>query len=139
MLRRLFGGWSDHPPAPEVPDAPVPAVDATLASLEAGSDQFAIFDAGRGRYVQVSVSEAGLYGEAVSNAFLKGAERLDDIALQTLERMGWAAGGPDSNFTRTWARWTGDDRSRVVDDIVGTLTRVYGLPSAGPLDITTGT
>ena len=139
MLRHSFGGGSDHLPAPEVPDAPVPAVDATLASLEAGSDRFAIVDAGRGRAVQVSVSEAGFYGGVVSNAFPKGAERLDDAALETLERMGWAATGPDPNFTRTWAGWTTDDRSRVVDDIVKPLTQVYGLLSAAPLDSTTGT
>ena len=139
MLRRLFGGRSDHPTPSDFPTEPVPAVDAALAALETGSDQFAIFDAGHGHYVQVSVSESGLYGEAVSNAYLKGSERLDDVALQKLSSMGWAMADPDANFSQIWARWTGDDRSRVVDDIVGTLTAVYGMPSGGPVAVTTGT
>jgi hypothetical protein len=140
MLRRIFGGGADRPAEPERGPAGAPraAVDATLARLEAGDDTFVIFDAGRGRYVQVSVGDGGLYGEAVSNRYLKGDKRIDETAMQTLAQMGWTQ-EPDANYSRTWTDWRGDQRASVVDDIVGTLMVVYEMPAAGPLDITTGT
>jgi len=137
MLRRLFGGGADDPGAPDRGGDPLASVDSTLARLETGRDTFAIFDAGDGHYVQVSIGDTGLYGEAVSNAYLKGIERLGDDAIETLGTMGWVAVG-DANFSRTWDRWTGDDRAQVVDDIVGTLRLVYEMPPDGPLDITVG-
>ncbi len=139
MLRRLFGGRTDKPPRSGAADAPEPAVDATLAYLEAGHDQFAIFDAGRGRYLQVSVADDGsLYGEAVSNTYLKGNERIGDDAILALASMGWTM-APDPNYSRTWDAWQGDARVAVVDDILETLMLAYEMPADGPLDITTGT
>ena len=85
------------------------------------------------------MGDNGLNGEAVATAYLKGDARLDDSAIQTLAVMGWAVTAPDPNYTRTWPDWTGDHRSQVVEDIVGTLMLVYEMPSDGPLDITTGT
>lgn len=141
MLRRLFGGGTGAQTEPGSGDAPVPAVHAALARLEAGLDQFAIFDAGRNRYVQVnaSLADEGLYGEAVANAYLKGDARLDESAIQTLATMGWTITTADPNYSRTWPHWTGDHRSQVVDDIVGTLMLVYEMPPDGPLAVTTGT
>ena len=76
MLRRMFGGRGDHSAGPAASRDPIQSVTTMLASLEAGGDTFAIFDAGHGHYVQVSLGETGLYGEAVSNAYLKGADRI---------------------------------------------------------------
>jgi hypothetical protein len=86
----------------------------------------------------VTLGNVGLYGEAVSNAYLKREALLDNEALRALTTMGWSGGGAGSNFSRTWERWTGTDRRQVVDDIVGTLRLVYEMPPTGPLDITTG-
>jgi hypothetical protein len=143
MLRRLFGSGSNRQPEPRLP--PHEAIERALRRLEGDPDGFEIFSiapSDRNHYVQVIQARPGgeLLGEAVGNGYLKGSARLDAVALQTLADLGWTVvDEKHGNHTRSWADWTGDDRARVVDDIMATLVLAFEMAPDGPLEISDNT
>lgn len=82
-------------------------------------------------------SPALLRGEAISNRFLEGEERLSKLTQATLNQLGWKpANTRFPNFWRTWP--TGADRAEVSAVAVRTLREAFGITSPKSLSIECG-
>jgi hypothetical protein len=140
MLRRLFGGPKADP-APVDSRPPAELIVDALGRLDRGEDEFAVFtaDEGRNYYVQVTVLDGSLLGEAVADHYLAPAHRLGAAAQAQLEALGWtlADAGSDRNHSRTWADWHGARIRSVADELVATLIEVYQMEPNGPLEVLT--
>ena len=98
--------------------------------MQEGGNVIVIIDNEKNYYVQFSseIKDDGLYGEAVSNNWLSGENKLDETQIAKLEAMGWMPPDHDSgNFWRTWENVRDiRDLSPVADDVIRTFTDVYG-------------
>ena len=136
------------PPAPHPPLASWDAFEQALASaLSVLADESLVVSARMGnRFVQFhACPDEGVFCEAVSNAYLDPAERLDDGQLAALLSLGWSAPtrAPDSqspasapkgspNFFREFP--TPYACSEIARFAVRTLTEVLRIPSPDGLE-----
>ena len=104
---------------------------------------------GTNRFVQFSAQgDNGMRVETTSNAFLSGAQRLDESQIAALHRLGWFSptgtpaesatpeldpDGSPNFYTHVWAPVPFRDVARLA---VRTLTEVLGVPDPGCLEHT---
>jgi hypothetical protein len=124
-------------------DAALARIQRALAQIvdpASVEDKVVIFVEGREElYVQFAGAIAGdfVYGEAVSNAFLTGAERLSADQVNRLVSDGWEA--PDGkdflNFHREWEIRDARDLRLISLETMRVLEDVYGVHDLDRLTI----
>jgi len=117
-------------------------LDAKLRLVKQVPDRYVIISSrNANRYVQLaSLKGGGVIGEAVSNHFLKAADRLSPTACRALCGMGWmlphTSGWGNGNF---WQRWADAAPTEEIATItVRSLRDVLDVASPAILEITTG-
>ena len=117
-------------------------LDAQLRLVKQVPDRYLIISSrNANRYVQLaSLKGGGVIGEAVSNHFLKAADRLSPTACRALCGMGWmlphTSGWGNGNF---WQRWADAAPTEEIATItVRSLRDVLDVASPAILEITTG-
>ena len=80
-------------------------------------------------YVQVSAGQQGLLmGEAVSNAYLKGSDVLDEFQQRALRRLGWLDPLAQHRLPNYWRAWEAhNDPHTIARPLSLTLRCVYGV------------
>lgn len=127
-----------YPEGQSIPLWPMPDNVARIMTYlqqiqeEGGSNNFVVFVANpeANYYIQFAgeVGQSKLYAEAVSNNFLEPKFKLNDAQISHLETLGWKAPPPDGmNFFREWQADTEVDRQQIAQEVMRTLTEVYGV------------
>jgi hypothetical protein len=102
-----------------------------LDAVRITCDQYLIIDLGT-YYVQLMPNRDTVYGEAVSNAFLEGPDRLTANEERQLVELGWSppdepchstCTSPHPNHHRLWSQEASSDT--IVADMFTTLITVY--------------
>lgn len=107
--------------------------------LERAKGRYVVIDhTGPTRYIQfASLEEGKIDGEATSNHYLNGQDRLTPTACRQMVKSGWR--GPKGEKTNYWRQWT---HPLPIDEMVGialkTLRVIFGISTPAELKIRCG-